>query len=95
MFILELYSHIKFNLMITRDNIKSVLLSLEREQVQAAWYSAKEYIGVWASSYGQVCIDVFDMDNDEDVMATGGFITDKDGFALLFKEQGLNLDEII
>lgn len=82
--------------MITRDNIKEVLLTLDPKDIDHALQSDGDRVAVYSSGYGDPFIIAWDdLENEEDVLSTGGFICDKDTLYQLYKEQGLSLDEIL
>jgi hypothetical protein len=76
--------------MITKDNLTEVLNSVTEKDISEAMNAKSDYVALWLSSYGHVnleSINLFkDEEREEDILATGGLICDKDDFLRLFTE---------
>lgn len=83
--------------MITKKNFKAVIESLDVEDIVHAMYvETSDRIAVYCSNFGGAFIIAWDgYEDEEDVLSTGGFITDKDNFLIMCKDVGIDMEEII
>ena len=74
--------------MITKDNLTSVMDALTKVDIDEAMNSESDNVALYVNGYGAVYFEPFDYntDSEEDILSTGGVITDKGQFLELFKE---------
>jgi len=83
--------------MITKENFKSVIKSLDPDDVYRVMITEEtDDIAVYCSSYGGAFIISWDgLDDPEDVLSTGGFIIDKDNFYIMCREAGIDMEKFL
>ena len=79
--------------MITKDNVKEVLSSLQEEDVYQAMDSDKDYVAVYVHIYNtgyEATIESVDYTEEveEEVVGSGNLLTDKDEFLRLYVDSG-------
>ena len=80
--------------MITRENIKTVLSNLHKEEIETALNGDGDYVLVWLHTFNTgsfTTINSYDYDEDVEKEATdnGMLFIDKDDFLRLLTEVGL------
>ena len=74
--------------MITTDNFKSAMNSIEVQRIEEEINKEGDYIAVTLSGYGHVFIESvhWNEESEEDCISCGGFLADKDDFLRLLSE---------
>ena len=74
--------------MITRDNFKSAMNSIEVEYIKEEMNKEGDFIAVTLSGYGHVFIESvhWNEESEEECISCGGFLADKDDFLRLLSE---------
>lgn len=80
--------------MITRENIKQLMEEVTEEQAQLYWedgdYMAMRLSIFNAGHYFELASADYTEELEEEIANEGGVFTDKDNFAVLYKESGAN-----